>query len=165
MTVAVYEKVKSELERTRRPWTWLGGVIGVDKSAMTNWKTRGVPAKYHHPIADALGIRWEWLLGIDAQKFADIPASAVDDAVEVSDTAWDAINALDTLPVERRRQYRDMLMAEAAIWNPQLQDALAKHGAKVDSSKSVGNKIPLAPKPDRVVRVRKKKSDKAWTKT
>lgn len=50
---AVWNKIEAELDRRRKPRAWLGRAIGATDQAMNNWRTRGVPAKLHKPIADA----------------------------------------------------------------------------------------------------------------
>lgn len=67
----VWHRIDRELKRRglvhQRPSTWadLGREIGAAAQRMTNWTKRGVPAKLHRPIADALGWSVDKLLGAE----------------------------------------------------------------------------------------------------
>ncbi len=62
---AVWDKIEAELDRRRKQRAWLGRAIGATDQAMNNWRTRGVPAKLHKPIADDFGWSVDQLLDDD----------------------------------------------------------------------------------------------------
>lgn len=44
-------------------WAWLARELGLKGSAVGNWKSRNIPAKYHAAIAAALGRSTDWVNG------------------------------------------------------------------------------------------------------
>lgn len=61
----LWTRIDDELRRRRRKWAWLGRAVNATDQAMHNWKTRGIPARQHKPIADALGWSVDQLLDED----------------------------------------------------------------------------------------------------
>lgn len=58
----LYEYVLQQLEARGKTSTWLAGRLGIAKGNVTNWASRGVPAKWHEEIAKAFGLTVDELL-------------------------------------------------------------------------------------------------------
>jgi len=59
----VWHTVDKELTARSKTWAWLARQLGETDQAVNNWKRRGVPARQHYGIAEALNWPLDRLLG------------------------------------------------------------------------------------------------------
>lgn len=64
----LYDYVQQQLEARGKTSTWLAGRLGIGKGNVTNWATRGVPAKWHVAIAQAFGMSVDELLSAASSR-------------------------------------------------------------------------------------------------
>jgi hypothetical protein len=57
----IWNRIDAELKRRRKDWQWLYTALGYDRQRVNNWSRRGVPAKEHAAIAEALGVSVDWI--------------------------------------------------------------------------------------------------------
>lgn len=64
-------------EAVGREQAWLAEKLATSVQAVNNWSTKGVPAKRHEQIADALGISVDELLGREMKRDPSWPFETV----------------------------------------------------------------------------------------
>ncbi len=62
------EIVRRDPKQARRAAAWLAAKLGISIQAVTNWKSRGVPASQHEAIARALEWSIDQLLGLQPER-------------------------------------------------------------------------------------------------
>lgn len=98
----VWHKVDKELERRSKTWAWFARQLGETDQAVNNWKRRGVPARQHAAVAQALGWSMERLLGLtDSEPVVTTPQS-LEAAIALLANALESIDDDQRDRVEQR---------------------------------------------------------------
>jgi DNA-binding transcriptional regulator YdaS (Cro superfamily) len=117
-------------KRPRRNLQWLADQIGVSIQVVSNWKSRGVPAKRYRDISSALGITVDQLEGLQRLPWEHESHSSSDLRPEVSEIA----QQINVMP-DKKREWLLMTMRQALeAWDEAVTMA-AQHRPTTDEPK------------------------------
>ena len=105
MEMTPWTRVDQALSAQRHDWNWLASTLVQKIQTLNHWQTRGIPAKHHAAIEDALGKPRGWVLdGVEDEpkRLSDMAEglAALFDMIPKTDhvkrsrayaVAWDAI--------------------------------------------------------------------------
>lgn len=77
-----WARIEARLSELGKDQAWLRTALDIEPNVITNWKSRGAPSSKAVPIAHALGLSTDDLLGLMTDAAADIPGAmrvAIDD--------------------------------------------------------------------------------------
>lgn len=69
-----WSRIEARLAELEKDQAWLRATLEIEPNVITNWKSRGAPASKAVPIAQALGLSTDQLLGLSTEA-ADVPGA------------------------------------------------------------------------------------------
>ncbi len=74
-----WERIEARLEELQKDQQWLRETLGIAPAVLTNWKSRGTPVGKAVPVARALGLTTDQLLGLDSSPHIAGASPVTDD--------------------------------------------------------------------------------------